>query len=33
MLCIMYAITPLPLFIQEGPDQGRHGLPNEPGAC
>jgi hypothetical protein len=23
----------LPLVIQEGSDQGRHGLPNEPGAC
>ena len=33
MLCIMYAMTPLPLLIQEGSDQGRHGLPNEPGAC
>ena len=32
MLCIMYAITPLSIFIQEGSDQGRHGLPNEPGA-
>ena len=30
--CIMYAITSLPIFIQEGSDQGRHGLPNEPGA-
>jgi hypothetical protein len=29
----MYAKTPLPLVIQEGSDQGRHGLPNEPGAC
>jgi hypothetical protein len=28
----MYATTPLPLFIQEGSDQGCHGLPNEPGA-
>jgi hypothetical protein len=27
------AKTPLPLVIQEGSDQGRHGLPNEPGAC
>ncbi len=35
MLCItnMYAKTPLPLVIQEGSDQGRHGLPNEPGSC
>ena len=35
MLCItsMYAKTPLPLVIQEGSDQGRHGVPNEPGAC
>ncbi len=34
VLCIMYdTITPLPLFIQEGSDQGRHGLPNEPEAC
>ena len=24
---------PLPLFIQEGSDQGRHGLSDEPGAC
>ena len=33
VLCIMYdTITTLPLFIQEGSDQGRHGLPNEPGA-
>ena len=33
MLCILYAKTPPPLVIQEGSDQGRHGLPNEPGAC
>ena len=33
MLCIIYATIPLPLFIQEGSDQGRHGLSNEPGAC
>ncbi len=33
MLCIMYAIIPLPLVVQERSDQGRHGLPNEPGAC
>jgi hypothetical protein len=33
MLCIVYAKIPLPLVIQEGPDQGRHGLLNEPGAC
>ena len=34
MLCItsIYAKTLLPLVIQEGSDQGRHGLPNEPGA-
>jgi hypothetical protein len=29
---IMYATIPLPLFIQEGSDQGCHGLPNESGA-
>ena len=35
MPCItsIYAKTFLPLVIQEGSDQGRHGLPNEPGAC
>ncbi len=33
MLCIMYAVTPLSMSMQEGSDQGRHGLPNEPGAC
>ena len=33
ILCIIYAMTPLPLLIQEGSDQGRHGLPNEPGTC
>ncbi len=33
MLCIMYAKTTLSLVVQEGSDQGCHGLPNEPGAC
>ncbi len=35
MLCIicMHAKTLSPLVIQEGSDQGRHGLPSEPGAC
>jgi hypothetical protein len=33
MLCIMHTIISLPLVVQEGSNQGRHGLPNEPGAC
>ena len=33
MLCTACAKTPLPLVTQEGSDQSRHGLPNEPGAC
>jgi hypothetical protein len=33
MLRIMYAMTSLSLLIQEGSDQGRHELPDEPGAC
>jgi hypothetical protein len=33
MLCTACAKTSLPLVTQEESDQGRHGLPNEPGAC
>jgi hypothetical protein len=33
MLCVVYAKISLPLVIQEGSNQGRHGLPSEPGAC
>jgi hypothetical protein len=33
ILYIAYAKTSVPLVIQEGSDQGRHGIPNEPGAC
>jgi hypothetical protein len=33
MLYTACAKTPFPLITQEGSDQSRHGLPNEPGAC